>query len=73
MYTVTEYQFQQLRNRYPRDEVVKEIGRQPQPPYSSTETDEEVCPKFKANASCDCFPNGWWCGESPCLISRAQH
>ena len=30
MYTVTEYQYQQLRNRYPSDEVVLEVGRQPQ-------------------------------------------
>lgn len=29
MRVITEYQYQQLRNRYPNDEVVKEVGRQP--------------------------------------------
>lgn len=29
MYSVTEYQYQQLRNYYPTDSVVLEIGRQP--------------------------------------------
>lgn len=41
--------------------------------FTSTNSAMVPCPKFKVNASCDCFPNGWWCNEHPCLIQRTQH